>query len=62
MGLPIAIAVAKNGEIFVADLELHIIYKVPAAGGKPAEFAKVTLAERNDHRCRRQLVDCLPSE
>lgn len=41
IGLPIAIAVAKSGDIFVADLELHIIYKVAAAGGAPAEFAKV---------------------
>ncbi len=41
IGLPIAIAVAKNGDIFVADLELHVIYKVAPAGGKPEEFAKV---------------------
>jgi sugar lactone lactonase YvrE len=41
IGLPIDIAVAKSGDIFVADLELHIIYKVPSAGGKPTEFAKV---------------------
>lgn len=41
IGIPIAIAVNKAGAIFVADLELHIIYKVPAAGGKPEEFAKV---------------------
>lgn len=42
IGLPMAIAVARSGDIFVADLELHIIDKVPAAGGKPAEFARVT--------------------
>ena len=41
IGIPIAIAVAKSGDIFVADLELHFVYKVPSAGGKPAEFAKV---------------------
>ena len=41
IGLPVAIAVNKGGDIFVVDLELHIIYKVPAAGGKPEEFAKV---------------------
>lgn len=41
IGIPIAIAVNKAGDIFVADLELHIIYKVPAAGGKPAEFVRV---------------------
>jgi sugar lactone lactonase YvrE len=42
IGLPIAIAVSKSGDIFVADLELHIIYKVSTAGGKTAEFARVT--------------------
>lgn len=41
IGIPIAIAVAKGGDIFVADLELHVVYKVPTGGGKPAEFAKV---------------------
>ncbi|MCE9528768.1 MAG: hypothetical protein K8R36_22200, partial [Planctomycetales bacterium] len=41
IGLPIDLAVAKGGDIFVADLELHIIFKVPSAGGKPTEFAKV---------------------
>ena len=41
IGIPIDIAVAKGGDIFVADLELHIIYKVPSAGGKPVEFAKI---------------------
>jgi sugar lactone lactonase YvrE len=41
IGIPIAIAVAKGGDIFVADLELPVIYKVPAAGGKPVEFSKV---------------------
>jgi sugar lactone lactonase YvrE len=41
IGLPIAMAADKAGDIFVADLELHMIYKVPAAGGKPAEFARV---------------------
>lgn len=41
IGIPVAIAVAKNGDILVADLELHIIYKVPTAGGKPVEFAKI---------------------
>lgn len=41
IGVPIDIAVAKGGDIFVADLELHIIFKVPSAGGKPKEFANV---------------------
>lgn len=46
IGIPIAIATNKAGDIFVADLEVHdgnqhIIYKVPAAGGKPEKFADV---------------------
>ena len=36
-----AMAVAKSGEIYVADLELHRIWKVPAEGGKPEEVAIV---------------------
>jgi sugar lactone lactonase YvrE len=42
IGIPVAVAVNKVGKIFVADLELHIIYKVPSAGGQPVEFARVT--------------------
>ncbi len=46
IGIPIAIATNKAGDIFVADLEVHdenqhVIYKVPAAGGKPEKFADV---------------------
>lgn len=41
IGIPMAIAVAKTGEIYVADLELHRIWKVPSAGGKPEELAVV---------------------
>jgi streptogramin lyase len=36
-----SIVVAKSGEIYVADLELHRIWKVPSAGGKPEEVAVV---------------------
>lgn len=39
IGIPMAMAVAKSGEIYVADLELHRIWKVPSAGGKPEEVA-----------------------
>ena len=41
IGIPMAIATNKAGEIFVADLEVHVIWKVPAAGGKPEKFAAV---------------------
>ena len=41
IGIPMAMAVAKTGEIYVADLELHRIWKVPSAGGKPEEVAVV---------------------
>ena len=41
IGTPLAIAVAKGGEIFVGDLETQRIWKVPAAGGQPEEFALV---------------------
>lgn len=41
IGIPMSIAVARSGEIYVADLELHRIWKVPSAGGKPEETAVV---------------------
>lgn len=41
IGIPMSIAVAKDGTIFVADLEVHRIWKVPAAGGEPAEFSVI---------------------
>lgn len=41
IGIPMSIAVLKSGDLLVADLELHRIVKVPAAGGKPTEFAKI---------------------
>lgn len=42
IGIPMGIAVNKAGELLVSDLELHMIWKVPAAGGKPSEFARVS--------------------
>lgn len=33
IGMPMALAVAPTGEIYVADLELHRVWKVPAEGG-----------------------------
>ena len=41
IGIPIGIAENKAGELLVADLELHMIWKVPAEGGEPVEFARV---------------------
>ena len=41
IGIPTAIAVDSKGDLFVADLELHCIFQVPAGGGKATEFVKV---------------------
>lgn len=41
-GMPMAIAVAADGTIYVADTELHRIWKTPAAGSdEPEEFAVI---------------------
>lgn len=41
IGMPMSVAVNSKGELLVADLELHRIWKVPAAGGKPEQLAEV---------------------
>ncbi|HUQ71321.1 MAG TPA: hypothetical protein VM165_17465 [Planctomycetaceae bacterium] len=41
IGIPMALAVDAQGDILVADLELHRIVKVPAAGGVPTVVATV---------------------
>lgn len=41
IGMPMSIAVNSKGDLLVADLELHRIVKVPAAGGKPESVAEV---------------------
>lgn len=41
IGIPMSIAVNSRGEILVADLELHRIWKVPEQGGKPEQVAEV---------------------
>jgi streptogramin lyase len=41
IGIPMAIAVTAQGDLLVCDIELHRIFKVPAAGGMPTEFAVV---------------------
>ncbi len=42
IGIPMAIAVAADGTIYTADIELHRIWKMPAEGSeKPTEFAVI---------------------
>ena len=42
IGIPMSIAVAPDGTIYTADLELHRIWKMPAAGSKtPQESAVI---------------------
>ncbi len=42
IGIPMAIAVAPDGTIYTADLEVHRIWKMPAEGAKePTEFAVI---------------------
>jgi glucose/arabinose dehydrogenase len=42
IGIPMDVAETANGELLVSDLETHRIWKVPADGGEPLEFAKVS--------------------
>jgi sugar lactone lactonase YvrE len=41
IGIPMAIAVDSKGNIFVADLEVAVIWKIPPKGGPAEEFAHV---------------------
>lgn len=41
IGIPMDIAVDKEGGLFVSDLEIHRIVKVPKEGGEVQEFAQV---------------------
>lgn len=41
IGIPMSIAVRKDGSLLVADLELHRIWKVAKEGGKPEQFAQI---------------------
>jgi len=41
IGMPMSVAVNSRGELLVADLELHRIWRVPGAGGKPEQLAEV---------------------
>lgn len=44
IGIPMAIAFDSKGDIYVADLEIQRIVKVPEAGGEAVEFAQVNAA------------------
>lgn len=41
IGIPMAIAFAKNGDILVCNLELQQVVKVPDAGGEPVTVGEV---------------------
>lgn len=41
IGIPMDIAETPEGELLVSDLETHRIWKVPAEGGEPVEFASI---------------------
>lgn len=41
IGIPMGIGVAKNGDIFVSDLEQHCVWKIGKDGGKPKRLAKI---------------------
>jgi sugar lactone lactonase YvrE len=41
IGIPMGITVDSKGQLLVADLELHRIWKVPAEGGEPEQLAEV---------------------
>ena len=41
IGIPTQIATNSQGDVFVTDLELQRVWKIPAAGGEPVEFAVV---------------------
>lgn len=41
IGTPMSLAVDSTGQIYAADLELHRIYRIPKAGGKPEVLAEV---------------------
>ena len=41
VGIPMAIAVAKEGTIFASDIEIQRIVKIPAAGGEPEPIVEL---------------------
>lgn len=54
IGIAMDIAVNKAGDLFVSDLEIQRIMKVPKAGGKPEEVAEISgcrglFVDKEDH-------------
>lgn len=41
VGIPMAMAVAKDGSIYASDLEIQRIVKIPSAGGEPDVIAEI---------------------
>lgn len=41
IGIPMDIAVTAQGDLLVSDLELHCVWKVAKAGGKPTKLASL---------------------
>ena len=41
VGIPMALAVAKDGTIYVSDIEIQRIVKIPPEGGEPVEVAEL---------------------
>jgi hypothetical protein len=42
VGMPMSLAVAKDGTIYAGDIEIQRVVKIPAEGGKPEIIAEVT--------------------
>jgi sugar lactone lactonase YvrE len=40
LGIPNSLALTATGELIIADLESHMVYKVPIAGGEPQIYSK----------------------
>jgi hypothetical protein len=54
IGIPMDIAVNKAGDLFVSDLEIQRVMKVPKAGGKPEEVTEISgcrglFVDKEDH-------------
>jgi sugar lactone lactonase YvrE len=41
VGIPMAIAVGKDGTIYASDIEIQRIVRIPAAGGEPTEVTEL---------------------